>query len=316
MNTMVFVIDGAFDTGLSTVLDTLGLANEVAPQLGEEPPFNIQMVGVSEDTYTDFGLKVPTVKPGDPPDLLILPALGAKMPEALAATLQRDDVQEACEYLRHYQSKNVRLAAACTSTYVLAASGVLDGLPAATSWWLSEDFVERFPAVVLDNSQMVVETDTHITAGAALAHVDLALWLVRKRNAELARMVARFLLIDARPSQTLSAMQDYLQHADDLVDRFERWARDHLSEFSVARAVQEIGTTERTLQRRLHKALGITPIAFVQKMRIEQAIHQLRTTSESVDDIAESVGYQDGVTLRTLLRRKTGQGIKQIRQSI
>ncbi len=316
MNTMILVVDGTFDTGLSSVLDTLGLANELAPQFGEQPPFNIQMCSVKDDAFTDHGLRIPTVKPEAIPELVIVPALGCKTPPLLEQALQRSDVQETCERLRYYQTKNVRFASACTASYVLAASGVMDGLSATTSWWLAEDFQQRFPAITVDNIHMVVESEGNVTAGAALAHVDMALWLVRQRNAELARLVARYLLIDSRPSPTLSAMQSYLQHEDELVDRFESWTRKHLSDFSLSKAVSEIGTTERTLQRRLHKALGVTPINFVQNLRIELAVHKLQTTSESVDTIATSVGYQDGVTLRILLKRKTGQGIRQIRQSI
>ena len=34
---------------------------------------------------------------------------------------------------------------------------------------------------------------------------------------------------------------------------------------------------------------------------------------KAVDDIAADVGYSDGVTLRTLLRRKTGCGVRELR---
>jgi AraC-like DNA-binding protein len=51
----------------------------------------------------------------------------------------------------------------------------------------------------------------------------------------------------------------------------------------------------------------------VQDLRVEQAIHRLHTTAQSIEEIADAVGYQDGVTLRTLLRKKTGRGIRELR---
>ena len=60
--------------------------------------------------------------------------------------------------------------------------------------------------------------------------------------------------------------------------------------------------------------LGKTPVAFIQDLRIERAVHLLKTTDHTVDRIAELVGYADGVTLRTLLRRRLGKGIREIKR--
>ena len=48
--------------------------------------------------------------------------------------------------------------------------------------------------------------------------------------------------------------------------------------------------------------LGKSPLAFFQDLRIERAVHLLKTSHSSVDQIAAN-GYADGVTLRVLLRR-------------
>jgi transcriptional regulator GlxA family with amidase domain len=48
---------------------------------------------------------------------------------------------------------------------------------------------------------------------------------------------------------------------------------------------------------------------------VERAVYLLKTTNASVDDVATRVGYADGVTLRTLLRRRLNQGIEEIRRT-
>jgi transcriptional regulator GlxA family with amidase domain len=72
-------------------------------------------------------------------------------------------------------------------------------------------------------------------------------------------------------------------------------------------------TSERTLARRMQTVLGKSPLAYFQDLRVERAVHLLRTSTASVEEIAAQVGYADGVTLRTLIRRKIGRGVRELR---
>ncbi len=45
---------------------------------------------------------------------------------------------------------------------------------------------ERYPDVLLDETRMLVPTDIGVTAGSAMGHLDLALWLVQQVSPELA----------------------------------------------------------------------------------------------------------------------------------
>jgi transcriptional regulator GlxA family with amidase domain len=121
--------------------------------------------------------------------------------------------------------------------------------------------------------------------------------------------------VEPRPSQASFIIPDHLAHADPLVERFERWARAHLSEgFSLDAAARAVRTSERTLARRIARVLGKSPLAYFQDLRVERAVHLLQSSSDSIEQIATQVGYSDGVTLRTLLRKKLGRGVKDIRQ--
>ena len=119
---------------------------------------------------------------------------------------------------------------------------------------------------------------------------------------------------DMRPSQSVYVIPDHLAHADPIVERFESWARRRLGDrFSLDAAARAAGVSVRTLARRLEHVLGKSPLAYVHDLRVERAIHLLRTSDASIDAIAAEVGYSDGVTLRTLLRRKTGRGVRELR---
>ena len=310
----VLALDGVFDTGLAALLDVFNTANELS---GGLKPLRVRTVAVRRRVHTDLGLQVPvqTAVQGDPPDVMVAPALGAKMPSALEAALQRRDVRDAVQLLRERATLGTRMAAACTGTFVLAASGALDGRSATTTWWLAPFFRQRYPDVLLDESRMVVPAGPVVTAGAALAHLDLALWILRQQSPSLAGLVARYLVVDERASQAAYVIPDHLAHADPLIERFEQWARARLAQgFSLAEAARAVGASERTLARRLHRVLGKTPLSYFQDLRIEHAVHRLQTGTASVDAIASEVGYADGVTLRTLLRRKLGRGVRELRR--
>jgi transcriptional regulator GlxA family with amidase domain len=315
----VLVLEDVFDTGLAAVLDTLDTANGLAGEVaGSGPPFSVRLAGVRRRARTHLGLQT-ALQPlalSPRPDAIVVPALGAKTPAALSEALERRDVRDAGALLRQALGAGVLLGAACTATFVLGAASVLDGRSATTSWWLAPLFRERFPRVELDDSRMLAESSGVVTAGAALAHLDLALWLVRMQSPALASATARYLTFDARPSQASYVIPDHLAHADPLVEKFEGWARKHLASFSLAVAARSVGASERTLERRLRKVLGRSPLSYVQDLRVEKAVHLLQTTAASVEEIASEVGYQDGVTLRTLLRRKTGRGVKELRRAV
>ena len=162
---------------------------------------------------------------------------------------------------------------------------------------------------------MLVNSSRFITAGAALAHLDLALWVVRSVSPSLAAICARYLLVEPRASQAVFVIPDHVAHTDPLVERFERWARAHIAEgFSLTHAAHAIGASSRTLGRRLQAVLGKSPLAYFQDLRVERAVHLLQTSSESVERIAEQVGYADGATLRELLRSKLGRGVRELRE--
>ena len=318
MRVSVLALDSVFDTGLATVLDAFQTANELADvsQMSTSR-FEVSVVGVRKNVRTALGLSVPVRPvPKRAPDCVVVPAIGFKMPDALERALSRPDVADAADVLREWAARGATMSAACIGTFVLAESGVLDDHDATTTWWLAPMFRTRYPSVRLDESHMLIKSGSVVTAGAALSHMDLALWLIRQQSPKLAALTAKYLIVDSRPSQSAYVLTDHLIHNDPLVERFERWARTRLAKgFSLDEAAKAVASSKRTLARRMQTVLGKSPLSYFQSLRVERAVHLLKTGNESVDEIAARVGYADGVTLRTLLRRHLGYGIKEIRRA-
>jgi len=318
MRVNVLVLDGVFDLGLSAVLDAFQTANELAQMSGfSGERFDVKIVGVSKSIKTAQGLTVPVQAIGaKAPDCVVVPAIGFKMPGPLEAALARPDMQDVAVLLRRWARKGALMTAACVGTFVMAESGLLDQHRATTTWWLAPMFRQRYPNVSLDEANMIVKSGRFVTAGAALSHVDLTLWIIRGVSPQLAALTAKYLIVDSRPSQSAYVLTDHLIHADPIVQRFEDWARGRLKHgFSLDDAARAVGSSKRTLARHMAAVLGKSPLSYFQSLRVERAVHLLKTGNSSVEEIAARVGYADGTTLRNLLRRRLKLGIKEIKRS-
>jgi transcriptional regulator GlxA family with amidase domain len=313
----VLALNGVFDTGLAAVVDAFATANDLGAAQGlKSAAFDVTVVGLRRHVRSNQGFTIPVTRADGRSlaDWVVVPAIGDRMPEPLTAALERPEAREAARVLRGWADDGAKVAAACIGTFIAAESGVLDGERATTTWWLAPFFRQRYPRVRLEDARMLVRSGRVLTAGAALSHMDMALWLIRQTSPSLAEMTARYLIVDHRPTQSAYAMSDHLAHADPLVSRFERWARDHLAEgFSLDAAAHGLGAGKRTLARRINEVLGKSPLAYFQDLRVERAVHLLRTSNDDVETIAAAVGYAEGVTLRNLLRRKLGRGVREIR---
>ena len=309
----VIAVPGAIDSALTSVLDVLGVAEELRATVDDEiPKIENVICGVGRTAVTHRGLSVPIEHQlmelgGDGFDLLVVPALGVFDAADVDRVLAQPAARKVREFLTELGPQDrPRLAGACTGTFLLADAGCLDDHRATTSWWLSAFFARRYPAVTLDMTRMVVDSGTILTAGAAFAHIDLAISIVSGISPRLAQLVAARMLIDERPARSVAAALGHLARSDELISDLEDWIRAHLGQpVDLATAAQEIGTTRRTLERRTQDRLGMTPLQLVRQIRVERANHLRRTTEQSMEQIARAVGYRSAATLSRLLRTQT-----------
>ncbi len=320
MRITMLAIEGSFDMGLSVPLDAFAIANNIAKRaMGGAPRFEVSLVGMRRRVRTARGLAIPAqpITADLKPDWVFVPALSEALPEELVPALDRSDVADAAAQLRAWQAGGAKIAAACVGTFLAAESGLLDQRDATTTWWLSPLFRQRYPQVRLNESRMLVPTDIGVTAGAAMGHLDLALWLIRQTSPELAGLVSRYLLADIRSAQAPYIIPNHLAQADPLILRFEQWARQHLQDgFCLADAAAALATSPRSLQRRCQAVLGKSPLAYVQDLRVERAQALIHGSGLDLDAIAAEVGYVDGATLRTLLRQRLGRGVRELRADL
>jgi transcriptional regulator GlxA family with amidase domain len=302
------VQDGCFGSGLSSILDIISAAETVRPSIDASiPPLEVTIAGHRRRITTSNGMTMTaprSLHELDGLDVVVVPALHTLTGPDTEAAVESPGGQRIVKALRSLDLDCSRVAAACTGVFLLAEAGLLDARRVTTTWFLTPTFRARYPTVVVDLDRMVVADGPVLTAGAAFAHIDLALAILRTVSVELTQHVARLLLIDERPSQAAFVALDHLHHDDPIVLAFERYVRQHLDEpFDVSLTAVAIGASRRTLERRTRGVLGLTPLDIVQRLRVERAAHLRRTTDLTTEAIARRVGYANAETLRALQRR-------------
>jgi len=240
-------------------------------------------------------------------DLVIVPGLGTGSADELDGKLNSPACRRAADLLVEAFEARAMLAASCASTFLLAETGLLDGRRATTTWWLAPLFLQRYPEVELVADRMVVADWPIATGGAAMAQMDLMLAIVGKfAGPKLASACANYLLLDERRSQVPFMAITYLASQDPKIAKAEKWVRDNIArDFAMEELAGAVALAPRTFARRVAGTCGVSPIQFVQRIRLETARYLLETTRVSVEEIARQVGYAEPSTLRRLIRRDT-----------
>lgn len=296
----ILVLEGVSPAGLSLTLELLETANWLQRRDGRREAFDIRLSGPADQ--------------GPAPDLLVAPGLRASDEAGDLADLEA----AAGPRLAAAARAGAQVASSGSGVFLLAAAGLLDGRRATTSAWLAAPFRRRFPEVDLRLGSNVVVDGPVATAAAPLAQLDLMLALVaRHAGADLARRCADRLLSAGPPSRAAYMAADFLAIADERIADAERWALERLEEsFSIDALAAAAGLTSRTFARRLHRATGLSPVRFVQRLRVRRAVDLLKTTRLPFDEIACRVGYSEPSTLRRLLRREGMSGAREIRSRL
>lgn len=240
-------------------------------------------------------------------DLLLAPGLMHGSPGQLIHSLPAHAAEIA--EIRRQHAAGVRIASSCCGTFLLAEAGLLDGRRATTSWWLGAAFSQRYPRVRIDATAMLVEDDELITCGGGSGITDLLLRLIGAHGGQaLAQLTARLRLHDPeRMSQAPFVTEALIERPrSSLGERAERVLQEAVqSDWGVAELARRLGTSERSLLRHFHQHYGESPLAHLQRLRVERAKALLETSLLSFDEIVERCGYRDASSFRRLFKRAT-----------
>jgi transcriptional regulator GlxA family with amidase domain len=205
---------------------------------------------------------------------------------------------------------STRVVSLCTSSFVLAATGMLDGLIATTHWSKCDELARMFPEVQVDPRVLFVDNGRILTSAGAAAGMDLCLHLVRRDfGAVVASAVARLCVFaqwrEGGQAQFIDTPVPVI--ADSSTSATRDWMLGRLAEsLTLHQLARHAHMSTRTFTRRFRAEVGQSPSRWIICRRVDYARELLESTDMSVAGIARATGFGTPLMLRKHLREFVG----------
>jgi transcriptional regulator GlxA family with amidase domain len=282
--------------------------NQFLQDAGEEPAFNVQLVGLKKEVPLHNGIfyvhtnalitDIPKT------DLIIIPALSGDICTALEAN------KEMIPWIVEQHHNGAEVASLCIGAFLLAATGLLNGKKCSTHWLFANEFRALFPDVTLTDGSIVTDEHGLYSSGGANSYWNLLLHLVEKYTGRtMAIKASKFFAIEIdRKSQSPFIMfNGQKKHEDEPIKQAQEFIEKNVTEkISIEDLAVKFAIGRRHFERRFKKATNNTPSEYIQRVKIEAAKKQLENTRKNVNEVMYDVGYADTKAFRTIFRKVTG----------
>lgn len=203
-----------------------------------------------------------------------------------------------------------RLISICSGALLLAAAGELDGR-AATTHWSREDMVQqRFPAVSWDLNRIYVLTDSIYTSAGVSTGIDLALAIIRRDcGPQAALEAAQQLVVYLKRPGGQSQFSGFLSGQFTLDAGLSRLVDEILQaperDWTLEIMADRLAISSRTLSRRFAATMKLSPVRFVEKIRLDLA-RQFLSSGMPLKRCAAASGFGDMQRMRRSFQRQIG----------
>lgn len=237
-----------------------------------------------------------------PLDTLIIPG-GSTLRDARL-------VKRFAPWIAHKARRTRRVAAVCTGTFGLAATGLLRNRTVTTHWRYAVNLAARHPELKVNADALFLKDGPFYTSAGVTAGIDLALALIEEDLGRAASVeVARELVVYLRRAGGQAQYSEPLQFEARTIDRLADivpWIATNLHRrITMEDVARRANLGCRQLCRRFKATFGTTPVHFIESLRMKEAQRRL-TMSESTKGVALSLGYQSPHVFRRAFERAFG----------
>lgn len=271
-------------------------------------PYEILVLGLTAKPFrAESGLifqPTCTLSEAPPLDTVIVPGgRGVRTEPAIAHAI--------AAWITLQAAKLRRIAAVCTGLFGVAPTGLLDSRRVTTHWQFAADAARRFPRLHVQPNALYINSGKFYTSAGITAGIDLALALIEEDLGPAAALsVARELVVYFKRPGGQEQFSEPLRFQTQSADRFAdltAWITAHLrQDLSVEMLAERAHLCPRHFRRRFKRALGVTPADFVERMRLDEVRKRLCDRNDTIEAIADSVGFHSADAFRRAFERRFG----------
>ncbi len=283
-------------------------ANEHWKGLGKKELFTIQLAGISK--AIDFYDGLFTVKPHTnisaiaKTNFIIIPSLNHNYQN----TVKENKVL--IDWIEKQYKNGAEVASICTGAFLLASSGLLDGMSCSTHWSAADTFRTTFPKVNVHADKLITDEKGIYTNGGAYSFLNLMIYLVEKYyDRQTAIFCSKVFQIemDRQSQSAFIIFKGQKLHGDEMIKKAQEYIESKLHEkISVEHLSSKFCVNRRSFDRRFIKATGNTPVEYSQRVKIESAKKAFETSRKTINEVMYDVGYSDVKAFREVFRKITG----------
>lgn len=220
-------------------------------------------------------------------------------------------------YLRHAAAAGVKLVGLCTGSFALVRAGLMRGRRCCVSWYHYQDLLREFPGVQAVADQLFVVDGDRITCAGGQGAIDVAAWIIEHHCGHAwAQKSLRIMLVDGARPQTAPQPHPPLSEGarDDRVRRAQLLIEQNLGEpLSIAELAARVSLSKRQLERLFKEELGIGPLDYDRRFRLNYGLWLLCHTRRTVTQIALDCGFADSSHFTRVCRQAFGRTPGQLR---
>ncbi len=211
------------------------------------------------------------------------------------------------EWLKQEYQNGALISAVGTGCCFLAEARLLDGKAATTHWHYFDQFQKDYPLAQLKRQYFITQAGNLYCAASVNSLADLTVHFIQRLfGNEIASHVERHFSHEIRRAYEASGFfeQEHSRHPDEDITQIQIWLQDnYYRDIVISQLAEKFSMSTRTLNRRFKAALGISPLDFLQEVRINIAKDLLKTSNLSINEIVDKIGYQDTGFFNALFKK-------------